>query len=110
MLFRSVTAAFAALLDQDYVDAYVAEVRAARDWLVERLRLAGARFHADGGNYLLVWPQADPALVEQRLRGEAGILVRSMAGKPLIDGSLRVSLGTREQMGRFWAAWRQIEP
>ena len=104
----AVTAAFAALRDQDYVEAYAAEVGAARAWLVQQLQLAGARFHAAGGNYLLIWPQVDPALVEQRLRHQGGILVRSMAGKPLIDGSLRVSIGTREQMQRFWAAWRQL--
>jgi histidinol-phosphate aminotransferase len=105
----AVTAAFAALADQDYVDAYVAEVRAAREWLVRQLRQAGVRHHADGGNYLLLWPRTDPARLERRLRNEAGILVRSMAGKPLIDGSLRVSLGTREQMRRFWQAWQRLD-
>ena len=104
----AVTAALAALADQAYVDAYVAEVSRARAWLVEQLVAAGVRHHVAGGNYLLLWPRADAAVVEARLR-QAGILVRSMAGKPLIDGSLRVSLGTREQMGRFWAAWREIE-
>ncbi len=104
----AVTAAFAALADQDYVDTYVAEVRRARDWLVQQLHKAGVRHHASGGNYLLVWPQQGPAVVEQRLRHEAGILVRSMAGKALIDGSLRVSLGTVEQMQRFWQAWTAI--
>jgi histidinol-phosphate aminotransferase len=105
----AVTAAFAALADQDYVDAYVAEVRAARDWLAQQLRQAGVRHHVDGGNYLLLWPRSDPARLEQCLRNEAGILVRSMAGKPLIDGSLRVSLGTREQMQCFWLAWQRLE-
>jgi len=100
----AVTAAFAALADQAYVDGYVAEVLAARQWLVERLVAAGVHHHVDGGNYLLIWPKRPVAEVDQALR-EAGILVRSMAGKPLIDGSLRVSLGTREQMGRFWAAF-----
>jgi len=100
----AVSAAFAALADQPYVDAYVAEVLAARQWLVERLVAAGVRHHVDGGNYLLIWPQRPAAAVDQALR-EAGILVRSMAGKPLIDGSLRVSLGTLEQMGRFWEAF-----
>jgi histidinol-phosphate aminotransferase len=100
----AVAAAFAALADQAYVDAYVAEVLAARQWLVERLAAAGVRHHVDGGNYLLIWPQRPAAEVDQALR-DAGILVRSMAGKPLIDGSLRVSLGTLEQMGRFWEAF-----
>jgi histidinol-phosphate aminotransferase len=35
--------------------------------------------------------------------------VRSMAGKPLIDGTLRVSLGTRDQMEQFWEAYRRID-
>lgn len=104
----AVTAAFAALADQAYVDAYVAEVLRARDWLVERLLQAGVRHHIAGGNYLLIWPARDVHTVEAELRA-AGILVRSMAGKPLIDGSLRVSLGSRDQMQQFWAAYRRID-
>lgn len=104
----AVTAAFAALRDQAYVDGYVAEVLRARDWLVHQLSTAGVRHHAAGGNYLLIWPKGDPRRVDDALR-EAGILVRGMGGKPLIDGSLRVSIGTTEQMQRFWSAYRQIE-
>ncbi|CAK6693888.1 histidinol-phosphate transaminase [Synechococcus sp. CBW1107] len=104
----AVTAARAALADQAYVDGYVAEVLSARSWLLERLRAAGVRHHAAGGNYLLIWPSRPEAAVEAELR-QAGILVRSMEGKPLIDGSLRVSLGTREQMARFWEAYQAIE-
>ncbi len=104
----AVAAAFAALADQPYTDAYVAEVLRARAWLIGRLRETGVRHHAAGGNYLLLWPEAPAASVEADLR-RAGILVRSMAGKPLIDGSLRVSLGTVEQMGRFWEAYARIE-
>jgi histidinol-phosphate aminotransferase len=103
----AVTAAFAALQDQAYVDSYVAEVIEARAWLAEQLRSAGVRHHVEGGNYLLLWPQADPAAVDQALR-EAGILVRAMTGKPLIDGSLRVSIGTRDQMQRFWTVYQRI--
>ena len=103
----AVTAAFAALADQPYTDAYVAEVLRARDWLVATLRQAGVRHHAAGGNYLLIWPGAPAAAVEARLR-EAGILVRSMAGKPQIDGSLLVSLGTTAQMRQFWQAYAAI--
>ena len=63
---------------------------------------------SDLGNYLLLWPQGDPAAVDDALRA-AGILVRSMAGKPLIDGSLRVSLGTLAQMQQFWQTYARIE-
>jgi len=103
----AVTAAHAALADQAFTDAYVAEVKRARRWLLEQLQAAGVRHHAAGGNYLLLWPDLPPEQVEDRLR-QAGILVRSMAGKPLIEGSLRVSIGTCAQMERFWQAYRSV--
>jgi histidinol-phosphate aminotransferase len=105
----AVTAAYAALDDQAYVDDLVAEVLAAKALLQQRLTAGGWRHQGEGGNYLLLWPRArGGAAVEQRLR-DAGILVRSMAGKPLIDGSLRVSIGTRAQMEQFWSAWQQAD-
>ena len=104
----AVTAAHAALADQAYTDAYVAEVLRARAWLREQLQGAGVRHHGAGGNYLLIWPERPAADVEAELRVE-GILVRSMAGKYLIDGALRVSIGTTEQMKRFWQTYRAIE-
>lgn len=103
----AVTAAHAALADQPYTDAYVAEVVCARDWIVGQLQQAGVRHHCAGGNYLLIWPPQPADQVEQQLR-EAGILVRSMAGKPLIDGSLRVSIGTLEQMQHFWSVFAAL--
>jgi histidinol-phosphate aminotransferase len=104
----AVAAAFAALADQSYVDAYVAEVLRARDWTLQALRDAGVKHHCDGGNYLLIWPQRLVGEVDATLR-EAGILVRSMAGKPLIDGCFRVSIGTTSQMQRFMEAFLPLE-
>nr|WP_115094884.1 histidinol-phosphate transaminase [Synechococcus sp. UW106] len=104
----AVAAAFAALADQSYVDAYVAEVLRARDWTLQALRDAGVRHHCDGGNYLLIWPQRPVVEVDAALR-LAGILVRSMTGKPLIDGCFRVSIGTTSQMQRFMEAFLPME-
>ena len=105
----AVAAAFAALADQPYVDAYVAEVLRARDWTVEALHSAGIRHHCDGGNYLLIWPKCSVAELDAALRSE-GILIRSMAGKPLIDGCFRVSIGTTSQMQRFMEALLRLDP
>jgi histidinol-phosphate aminotransferase len=104
----AVIAASAALADQPYVDAYVEAVLEAREWLAAELAQAGVRHHVDGGNYLLIWPETPVEIMDRRLQ-DAGILVRSMAGKPLVDGSVRVSIGTREQMERFWQAFQGIE-
>jgi histidinol-phosphate aminotransferase len=51
-----------------------------------------------------VWPPRECGRVVQALR-EAGILVRSMAGKPVIDGSFRLTVGTRPDMERFMTAF-----
>jgi histidinol-phosphate aminotransferase len=90
------------------VNAYVAEVLRARDFTLNALREAGVRHHCDGGNYLLIWPQRSVIEVDSALR-QAGILVRSMAGKPLIDGCFRVSIGTTSQMQRFMEALLPLE-
>jgi histidinol-phosphate aminotransferase len=105
----AVAVAFPALADQSYVDAYVAEVLRARDWTVEALRQADVRHHCDGGNYLLIWPRRSVEEIDAALRSD-GILIRSMAGKPLIDGCFRVSIGTTSQMQRFVEAYLSIDP
>ncbi len=97
----AVTAAFAALRDQAYIDNYVSEVLRARDWIKKQLLKCGKRHHIEGGNYLLIWPANDASKVEASLKS-AGVLVRNMKDKPLIEGALRVSIGTTEQMKRFW--------
>ena len=48
------------------------------------------------------------AELEEGLRAD-GILVRSMAGKPLIDGCFRVSIGTTSQMQRFVEAYLRLD-
>ena len=100
----AVIAGMAALQDQAYVDDYVKEVLKAKAWLVNKLNKHQVRHHSAGGNYLLIWPSQGAASCEAALRQD-GILVRSMAGKALIDGSLRVSIGTSKQMKRFWKAF-----
>ena len=102
------TAAIAALDDQAYVDSYVEEVLQAKEWLMQQLSKAKVKHHGAGGNYLLIWPKQAAEFVDQKLRAQ-GILCRNMAGKALIDGSLRVSIGTREQMQIFWHAFAAIE-
>jgi histidinol-phosphate aminotransferase len=103
----AVVAAKAALADADYVESYVAEVAAAKAWTVQQLQRLGLRHFSQGGNFLLVWPGRNVAAVEGGLRAR-GILVRSMAGKPVIDDSFRLSIGTREQMQSFFAAFEQV--
>ena len=100
----AVVAGKAALADEGHMRRYVAEVLAARAWTIDEMRRLGVRCAGDGGNYLLVWPRGSARTSWSALRDE-GILVRSMAGKPVIDGSFRLTIGTRQDMRRFVAAF-----
>jgi histidinol-phosphate aminotransferase len=103
----AVTAGKAAISDVEYMQGYVAEVAAAKAWTLKQLDRLELRYFSQGGNYLLVWPGRDVAEVELQLKAR-GILVRSMAGKPVIDGSFRLSVGTREQMRWFCDALEEV--
>ena len=104
----SVIAAFAALKDQSYIDSYVNEVLEARNWIKVQFEKCHVKHHIDGGNYFLLWPKSNPKQVEQKLKSY-GILIRNMDKKKNLKGSIRVSIGTIDQMKRFWSAFRIID-
>ena len=103
----AVTAAFAALKDQVYVDNYVKEVLKAKRWIKEKLHNSNIRHHIGGGNYLLIWPQLPPSTIEKEMKSK-GILIRSMQGKDLVNKSIRVSIGTLPQMQRFLKTFLEV--
>ena len=104
----AVSAAFAALTDQSYIDNYVTEVIEARDWLKKIFKKHQINHHIEGGNYFLLWPKSEPDHVEQQLKS-SGILIRNMDKKKNLKGSIRVSIGTIEQMKRFWSEFKIID-
>ena len=104
----AVIAAFAALKDQSYIDSYVKEVLRAREWLKNIFEKYDVKHHIDGGNYFLLWPKSGPKLIEQKLKS-SGILIRNMDKKQNLKGSIRVSIGTIDQMKRFWSAFRIVD-
>ena len=103
----AVVAGMAALADPDHMHRYVAAVHAAATWTATELTRLGVRHFAGGGNYMLVWPPRDCEDVVAALRSR-GILVRSMATKPVIGGSFRLTIGTRADMQRFMAAFAAV--
>ena len=105
----AVVAARAAIADAQYMRSYISEVNAAKAWVVAELQRRRVRLHADGGNFVLVFPSINNAEVVRGLRDQ-GILVRSMDGKACIDGSFRLTIGTREQMSRFMRVFAAILP
>jgi histidinol-phosphate aminotransferase len=65
------------------------------------------RVYSGGGNFFLLWPGLDVAHVVSALK-RCGVLVRSMQGKPMLDGAFRVSVGTQPQMRQFASALASV--
>lgn len=99
----AVRGAQAALSDDAHVQAYVQEVLLAREATYAALAERGIRYARSQANYLLLWPPGELSRVVDGLRGR-DVLVRSMAGKPVVDGALRLTIGTRPQMRQFFEA------
>ena len=97
----AVVGALAALEDIAYTEGYIAEVDLARAYCLAEFEKRGLRYYCSGGNYLLLWPGVNVEELVHKLDEEHGILVRSMSGKALIDGSFRLTVGTRQDMARF---------
>jgi len=104
----AVKAAIAALDDYEYIDNYVLQVKKARSWIMNKFKNINIRSHFSGGNYFLVWPNKDPITLEKEMRSR-GILIRNMANKKYIEGSIRVSIGTQEQMELFWEIYKELD-
>jgi len=104
----AVTATLAALNDKAYIDNYVAEVKKARAWILDKFKSTNLRSHFSGGNYFLIWPNKNPKILIQEMRNK-GILIRSMENKQDIKGSIRVSIGTQQQMIFFWNNYKELD-
>ena len=86
-----------ALADTEYLDWYVAEVRAARAEFEAALDSEGIRRWPSQANFVLtdIGPQHQEFVTRMRA---AGVLVRDRSADPGCEGRVRITIGTREQM------------
>src|SRR3989454_4287517 len=98
---RVTLAAAAAALDaRETFEQSTARVREARSRLYTRLQqVAGLRAFPSAANFVLIRCLARPAAeVFRRLVEEHGILVRDVSGAPGLEGCLRITAGTTDDV------------
>lgn len=93
----------AALEDEEWVTRYVAEVRAARARLAAALGALGIATFPSAASFLVARFGEDAPAIREALR-RRGVLVRDRSDHPLLRGTLRIGVGTREQVERFLEA------
>ena len=96
----TLTAAHAALDARDVLEQSTSRVRDARDRLYRGLQgVRGLRAFPSAANFVLIRCEAQPAAqVFRRLVEQYGILVRDVSGGPGLEGCLRVTAGTLEDV------------
>ncbi len=106
----TLAAAHAALDARDVFAEATARIRDARDRLLQRLReVAGLRVFPSAANFVLIRCLARPAAeVFRRLVDEHGILVRDVSATPGLDGCLRITAGTTDDVDAVVEALRAI--
>ena len=87
----------AALVDQDYLNSYVAEVLEARKEFLVALTQIGVRYWPTQANFVLVDIGSTHKEFTAAMR-QQGVLVRDRSADPGCDGLVRITIGTREQM------------
>jgi histidinol-phosphate aminotransferase len=98
-------AAHAAVQDKIYIEKYVTEVLAARELLYVGLEKLGIGYYDSKANFVLFQAGARATSIRDELR-RRGVLVRDRSYE--IPGSVRVTVGTRDQIRRFLAELEQI--
>lgn len=97
----------AALKDKRYVANYVRRITDAKDFLRAELTSLGLHVYPSSANFFLVKFGKKAAFVCGALRN-AGILVRDRSALPLLNGCVRVGVGTKRQCNVLLAALRRV--
>ena len=103
----AVTCAFAALKDLDYVRKYVKEVKKSKNILYRTLDLLGIGYYKSDANFILLKIGQEADYFCQKLK-ECNILIRNRSNDALLDGCVRITLGTINQTNQLIKALRQV--
>lgn len=90
---------------EDILQGLQQSVEEGREYLIQKLGHAGYGYYAAGGNYILV-KCANPAETAACLK-ENGILVKTYKSG-ILEGWIRVTLGSRNVMEKFWESFEKV--
>jgi len=95
----------AALEDRDYLDWYIAQVRAGRDRLMQALDQIGVRYWPSHANFVLFEIGPRHKELVSRMR-DKGVLLRDRSTDPGCDGYVRMTIGIPDHVNRGIEALR----
>ena len=103
----AIVCASAALGDLDYIKNYAQEAKKSKLILYKELEKLGVKYYKSDANFILLSIGPQSAKFCQKLR-EKGILVRDRGSDILLNGCVRITLGTLKQTKELIKAFRQV--
>ena len=92
----AINAALAALEDNNFIKTVISEVQKEKQFLCEELRKLNIEAIMTDINFLIV-PFGENCDLVHQLLAQRGILVKNLNAIPLMQGYLRISIGTRKE-------------
>src|SRR3989338_14259 len=103
----AVACAFAALEDQEHIKNYVKEVNESKKMLYKALDLLKIKYFKSDANFVLLSLGKNSAYFCKKLK-EDGILVRDRSMDKLLNGCVRVTIGTKKQTAKLIGAMNKV--
>jgi histidinol-phosphate aminotransferase len=100
-------AAAASLDDKEYIENYVTEILKTKAFTIEEFEKLEIKTYPSAAGFFMAQFGKKASWITEKLK-EKNILVRDRSNYPMLDGCLRIGIGTQEQMQEFLAALKII--
>ena len=97
----------AAIDDLEFVNEYVKEVEKSKKIIYRELKRLGIKAYPTSANFLIAYFGKNAKKIADELK-ENGILVRDRSNYPLLEGCLRIGIGTVEQTNQLIKALKVV--
>lgn len=93
----------------DLIGLLITKFREGRNWLISTLDKNGYLHKGEAGNFIFIKTKTDADVIVRRMKEEKGILIKSYPNVGNFGTCLRVSIGEKIYMQKFWDALVELD-
>ena len=93
----------------DLIELLISNFKGGRDWLMSTLDSNGYEHKGEAGNFIFIKTKTDAEIIVRRMKEEKKILIKSYPDVGNFGTCLRVTIGEKKYMQRFWDALVELD-
>lgn len=93
----------------DLIELLISNFKGGRDWLMSMLDSNGYEHKGEAGNFIFIKTKTDAEIIVRRMKEEKKILIKSYPDVGNFGTCLRVTIGEKKYMRRFWDALVELD-